>query len=265
MLALAASLASLHAAWAAHAAIGTMVGNPKMPTLDGGSAPALGDGVVNVLVFFRPAQENSTAALRELAQCQTPFAGKPVRWAGVVSGSVPAAESAALARDNGFAGPVLVDEGDAFYGSLGLSLHPVVVIVDRKQALAAFEPYRAVNFCAVVGAQLRHVLGEISDAELHAVLEPPAAQQRGNGQAAHNQRSLAEALYKAGNYEKAAVYARKSVAADPQYADAQALLGEILRAQGNCTEALAAYDAALALDGANAAAREGRAHCAAPP
>jgi len=265
LLALVASLASLHAAWAVHAAIGTRVSNPQMPTLGGGSAPALGDGTVNVLVFFRPAQENSTNALRELAQCQTPFAGKPVRWAGVVSGSVPAAESAALARDSAFAGPVLVDEGDSFYASLGLALHPVVIIVDRKQALAAFEPYRSVNFCAVIAAQLRHALGEISEAELHAVLEPPAAQQRSNGQAAHNQRSLAEALYKAGNYDKAAVYARKSVAADPQYADAQALLGEILRAQGNCTEALAAYDAALALDSANAVAREGRARCAPAP
>jgi hypothetical protein len=265
LLALAASLASLHAAWAVHAAIGTMVSNPQMPALGGGSAPALGDGTVNVLVFFRPAQENSTTALHELARCQTPFAGKPVRWAGVVSGSAPTTAAAALARDSGFSGPVLVDEGDAFYGSLGLALHPVVVIVDRKRALAAFEPYRAVNFCAVVGAQLRHVLGEISDAELNAALEPPAPLERGNGQAARSQRSLAEALYKAGNYDKAAVYARKSVAADPQYADAHALLGEILRAQGNCTEALAAYDATLALDGGNTVAREGRARCAAPP
>jgi len=247
-----------------HAAIGSPVANPGMPTLGGASAPALADGVVNVLVFYRPAQENSTAALRELGQCQAPFAGKPVRWAGVVSSAAPAAAAAALARDSGFAGPVLVDEGDAFYGSLGLALHPVVVIVDRDHALAAFEPYRSVNFCAVVGAQLRHVLGEISDAELQAALEPPPPPERGNGAAARSQRSLAAALYDAGHYDKAAVYARKSVAADPRYADAQALLGEILRAQGNCAEALAAYDAALALDAANAAAREGRARCNAP-
>ena len=261
---LAASLASLHAAWAAHAAVGTPVSNPQLRTLEAGNAPVLSEGAVNVLVFFRPAQDNSTAALQALAQCQIPFAGKPVRWTGVVSGAAPTAAAATVARDSGFTGPVLVDEGDAFYGSLGLALHPVVVIVDRTQTLAAFEPYRAVNFCAVIDAQLRHVLGEISDAERNAILEPSAPPERGNGGAARSQRSLAEALYKAGNYEKAAVYARKSAAADPQYADAHAVLGEILRAQGNCIEALAAYEAALKLDPANAVARDGRSQCAPP-
>ena len=81
---------------------------------------------------------------------------------------------AALVKDSGFDVPTLVDAGDALYGSLGLALHPVVVVADRERRLAAFEPFRTVDFCTVVAARVRRVLGEISEAELQALLAPHA-------------------------------------------------------------------------------------------
>lgn len=59
------------------------------------------------------------------------------------------------------------------------------------------------NFCPIVTARIRHVLREITDAELQSVLAPPKAAEGGNGQAARRYRALAEALFKAKNYEKA--------------------------------------------------------------
>jgi tetratricopeptide (TPR) repeat protein len=232
-----------------------------MPTLDGGKARPLGDADVSVLVFFRPNQERSLAGLRELAQCQGGFAGKPARWVGVVSDSVSAESAAALAREARFVAPVLVDSGDALYGSLGISLHPVVVVVGRDHKLAAFEPFRSVDYCSVVVARIRHALREISDDELRQALDPPKASEGGNGQVARRYRAMAEVQFKAGNYDKALESVRKSIDRDPQLAPAHALLGEILLAQGNCAGAVDAFAKALAIDVTLVAAKAGMERC----
>lgn len=261
LIALLGSVAGFHPATAAHAAIGTAVANAEMPTLDGGKAQALGNTEANVLVFFRPNQERSRGALRELVQCQQELSGKSVRWVAVVSNSAPAESAMAMVRDTRFAAPVLVDGGDAFYGSLGLALHPVVVIVDRDHKLAAFEPFRSVDFCSVVGARIRHLLREISDDELRRALAPPKSIEGGNGQVARRYRAFAEALFNDQKYDKALENVRKSLDKDPLLAPANALMGEILLAQGNCADAVPAFNKALAIDAANAAAKQGLERC----
>ena len=261
LIALLWSLASSQLASAERAAIGTPVTNAEMPTLEGGKALPLKDVEANVLVFFRPNQERSQEALRELAQCQSGFTGKSVRWVAVVSSSAPAESAAALLRDTGFTAPVLVDSGDVLYGSLGLALHPVVVIAGRDHKLAAFDPFRSVDFCSVISARIRHVLHEISDVELRLALDPPRSAEGGNGQVARRYRGLAEALFKAGNYTKAQENVRKSLDKDPLLAPAHALLGQILLAQENCAEAVLAFRKALAINAASAAASDGLERC----
>jgi TolA-binding protein len=261
LFALATGASSLHTASAAHAAVGTAVANAEMPLLAGGNAYALKEVDANVLVFFRPKQERSLEALRELAQCQGGLSGKSVHWAAVVSSSASAEAAAATMRDTGFTAPVLVDGGDALYGSLGLALHPVVVLVGKDQKLAAFEPFRSVDFCAVVTARIRHTLGEISDAELQGILSPPKATQGGSVQVARRYRAFAEALFKDQNYDKALDNVRKSLDKDPQLAPAHALLGKILATQGNCADAIPAFNKALELDAESSAAKEGLESC----
>jgi tetratricopeptide (TPR) repeat protein len=167
-----------------------------------------------------------------------------------------------MVRESGFDLPVLSDTGDGVYASLGLSLHPVVVIVDRERKLAAFEPFRSVNFCDVVSAQLRHVLREISDEELRAALDPqPSTTRPGAASGGKRYRSLAEALLKAGNHDKAIQNARKSIELERGSADGHALLGRIFFANGDCSGAVRAFEAALAVDIANVPARAGIADC----
>jgi len=254
--------AALHAAWAAHAAIGTPVPDVELATLQGGTARLLGDGV-SVLVFFRTKQERSATALRDLAQCRAQMAGKPVRWVGVVSDTVPEQDAAALASEAGFGVAVLVDRGDELYGRLGISMHPVVVIVGRDRRLAAFEPFRTVDFCAVVTARVRHALGEIGDTELLAALDPPKSSEGGDEQVAARYRALAQMQAKSGNLDKALDSIRRSLEKAPKVAASHAVLGEILAAQGRCTDALPAFREALALDAANVLARAGIERCGA--
>ncbi|MBI5921636.1 MAG: tetratricopeptide repeat protein [Betaproteobacteria bacterium] len=261
LMAFAAVATGFHPASAAHAALGTLVGNAEMATLAGGKDQALKKVEANVLVFFRPNQERSLGALRELAQCQSGFTGKSVHWVAIVSNSAPTESIAALLRDTGFNAPVLLDRDDALYGSLGLALHPVVVIVGSDQKLVAFEPFRSVDFCTVVAARIRHLLREISDEELNQALTPAKSIQGGSDQVAKRYRAFAEALFKDKNYDKALENVRKSLDKAPLLAPAHALLGEILAAQGNCAEAIPAFNQALTLDAANTPAKEGLERC----
>lgn len=261
-LALLALVAGLNVAFAVHATLGTPVADAPMPAAGGGEARALGDADASVIVFFRLGQERSVQALRQLSACQAAFAGKSVHWAAVVSDDSPPDKAAALAREARFAGAVLVDRGDALYASLGIALHPVLVLVDRQKKLAAFEPFRSVNFCEVVTARIRHLLREITDEQLRAALDPPASPAAvAGGGAGARYRALSESLLSAGNLDKAIEAIAKSLAADPAQARSHAVHGDILRAKGDCVAAATAYAKALALEPAHAAALEGAQRC----
>src|SRR5690349_13854053 len=136
--------AALVAAPAAAAmAVGDVIENADLPTLDGGRHALLSaKAQVNVLVFFRPRHDHSVETLAAIARCEQAFAGKPVHWVAIVSSQWAAEEVRATLREAGAATPVLVDEGDALYGRLGVRLHPVVVVADQKFQLVAYEPFR---------------------------------------------------------------------------------------------------------------------------
>lgn len=253
-LTLAAALAGVGLAAAAHADIGTPVANVEMTTLAGTKLPLLSEASTNVLFFFRPQQERSRAALQELEPCLREFAGKSLRLVGVVSGSEPLPSVSALVQQTGFGAAVLVDPGDALYGSLGLAMHPVAAVIGRDHKLVAFEPYRTIDFCAVLRARIHLLLGDISETQMQRTLDPTRATEGGEVQVARRYRAMAAMLFKSKSYDKALESVRKSLSHDPKLASAQLLLGQILAAQGQCPDSLAAYQQALALDASLSAA-----------
>lgn len=258
--ALVAGAAAFHAPTKAHAQVGTQVPDREMAQLGGGRAHLLADVDANVLLFFRPNHEHSRQTLSELAGCQKRLSAAKVRWVAIVSGASSAEPSMAAIRETGFAATTLVDVDDALYGSLGVVLHPVVVIVGRDRGLAAFEPFRSVGMCDVVTARIRRVLGEIADADVQRVLDPPQPA-NDDGAAARRHLRLAEALLRSGNPDKALAGARRSLELDATLAPSHVLVGEILAAQGNCAQALPAFEAALKIDAGLARARLGVERC----
>jgi tetratricopeptide (TPR) repeat protein len=216
-----------------------------------------------VFVFFRPDQEHSLDTLRRLAQMETELAGKSVRWVAIVSGDYPAGEVRQAVREAGIRMPVLVDRGNAFYGKLGVRLQPVVGIAGADHRLAAYEHFVKVNMGERVRARIRRILGEITDADVDRVLEPPTtAVESGPPVVSRRYVKLARALLEAKATEKAKQMARKALEADAGSAAAHAVLGEALAAEGKCAEAEAAFAEALRLDPREPAALAGRAACA---
>jgi len=241
--------------------IGDTVEDVQLATLGGGRDRLLAKGIkANVFVFFRPEQERSLDTLKELASCEKEFAGKPVRFVGVVSDSWPADQVKELVREAGTRMPVLVDEGDALYGALGIRLHPVIGIVDARRKLAAFEPFRQINYCERVKVRIRFLLGEVSEAEIARVDEPARSTTRTDDGVARRHLNFARMLHRIKQEDKALEEIQKSLAIAPSAA-ALALQGEILAATGKCPEALLAFEGALKIEPANPVALDGRKSC----
>jgi hypothetical protein len=227
--ALAAALLVLPVFGTAHVDAGELVENRELQAVGGGKAPLLARDRLNVLVFFRTGQERSLDTLQRLAECEAALAQKPVRLVGVVPATAPLVEVRALIAETGVKSPVLVDEGDQLYGQLELRQHPMIVIVDRKDRVVAFEPYVRLRYCEIVRARIGFLLGEIKQADLDRVLHPPKAEfpnEVGGGAAVR--------FVRLGNKELQ---------------------------KGDCALAVRAFDKALEQDPRNAEALAGKARC----
>jgi peroxiredoxin len=217
------------------AALGAPIQNRKMPTLDGKTESLLGTARANVFVFFRSGQDHSEQALRQMAALEKELAAKPVRFVGIVSSDDPRDAVAAMVRESGVKMPVLVDEKDALYGELGVVLHPSIGIADAQHKLAGYQPFRKLNLLDATRGRIQLVLGEITEAQLAAVLDPPSAPVAVNR--AHARVKLARTLLVAGAVDAAIQSARAAVALDPAVAENHAVLAETLARGGKCDEA----------------------------
>jgi tetratricopeptide (TPR) repeat protein len=242
--------------------IGDAVDDVELPTLDGKREHLLQKGLAaNVFVFFRPEQERSEDTLREMARCEKEFEKKPVRWVGVVSDSWPTETVRAVVQGTGIRMAVLVDTGDALYGKLGIRLHPVIGMVDRKGKLAAFEPFRQINYCERIRARISWLLGEATEADVAKADAPASSPVTSSGDAvARRHVAFARRLHELKQHDQALAEVQKAIALSPSAA-AWALRGQILAAQGKCPDAVQAFDAALKLEPGSPIARDGRKGC----
>jgi tetratricopeptide (TPR) repeat protein len=263
---LALAVLAAAAAAAGHASsrtpLGSVLSNPQLATLAGGSARPQQDVDVNVLVFFRPDGDTSKETLRGLAACERRSAGKSVRWAAIVSDRFSAGQVKSTVAETGIAMPVLVDAGEALSNEVAVAQLPAVAFTDRTRKLVAYQPYTRLNFCELVDARLRLLLKEINEAEFAALSNPASTKIGGETSVAGRHERMAELLLETGKNEKALESARLAVQHDANLAAAHSVLGECLRVTGNCRDATASFDRALALDPKDARARAGKAACA---
>lgn len=242
--------------------IGQVIANPELPMVGGGKIKAWGNATANVMVFFRPGQEHSQVVLKELAGLERDLTGKSVRWAGIVSDRHKPDEILADLKTADAKFSVGLDADDAYYSSLGLTLMPEVALVAKDGKLLKVIPFAKVNYREMIRAELRYVLGEISEAELQAALNPEAPVAKAEHSTAKRHIKMAELMLNAGNLDKALESAKTAVQQAPDLAAAHSVLGACLAAKGDCKAAIAEFDEALKLDKADARAQEGKKTCA---
>ncbi len=247
---LVAAFASLPPLAQARAAPGTQLEDVEMRTLAGGKGRLLSKKVkANVFVFFRTNQERSLDALKQMAACEKELAGKSIHWAAVVSSSEPVADVMAVVAQSGIQMTVLVDQGDVLYDKLGVRLHPMVGIADGKLQLVALEPYRQIEYCDVIKARIKVLLGDMDQASLEKVLNPARSELPGADPMKKAMRdvNMARRLVEIGQYPDAVKFAQKALAVAP-VAQAYTVMGTAYAKQGKCADATKAFEQAAKLD-----------------
>lgn len=242
---------------------GTTLDNVRLPLLAGGARDLLGQKTIDALIFLRPDQDHSKTSVARIAEVEKEL-GNKVRWTAVVGTRFKKDQIDKLLAGSGLAAPVTLDKDGAYRNRLGVVLEPMVVIVSRDHKLVGLQAYHQVNYAPLLRARLRHALGEIDDAELARIVDPPA-----NGKAmnkedakAHRYIKLAARYLAQGKHDKAVAAARKAITHDASIALAHVLEGEGLAAGGDCKSALAAFERALAIDARDARAIAGKKKCA---
>jgi hypothetical protein len=249
----------------ANVEVGQKIDQVALPGLDGGKHELVAKkALANVFIFFRPRHEHSASTLGQMAGCEKEFAGKPVHWVAIVSGSWEKDEVRAFVKDTGIRMPVLVDEGDELYGKLGVKLHPTIGIADGEGTLLAYEPFRKIQYCDIVRARIQYALKEIDAAQVEKVVNPDRAPMPGDipGAAASRHVKMGRMFAKMKNWDQAATSAREALARDPASPAAHLLLADALAGKGDCPAADKEYDEVLRLEPANAAAADGKRACA---
>jgi len=260
-----AALILLSPGWArARAAPGTIVENVELKTLTGGKEKLLSNKVkANIFVFFRPAQDRSLDALKQMAACEKEFAGKPVHWVALVSSTAAPEEVKPMVEQAGIKMPVLIDEGDVIYDKLGIRLHPMVGITDAKGKLFAIEEYRQIQYCDIIKARIKIALGEMTEADLVKLENPEKGIMPGDDPVKKAARdvNMARRLFEIGQYQKAIDRAKKALEIAP-VAKGYSLQAEAYAKLGNCAEANLMAEQALKLDAADPWAPLAKAACA---
>ncbi len=247
----------------AYAEAGTPVDNVELRTLAGGKERLLSAKArANVMVFFRPNQERSTDALKQMAKCEKDLAGKPVHWVAVVSSSSAPEEVRSVVQETGIRMPVLVDEGDALYDKLGIRLHPMIAIADARFKLVAVEQYRQLDYCDIIEGRIKVVLGEMQQAELDKIVNPERSGLPGEDlpKKAMRDVNMARKLLEMDLFDKAIERCKRALEIAP-VAAAYSMMGDVYAKQGNCDEAKRQYAQALKLDAKDARALDGQGKC----
>lgn len=247
---------------ATHIAPGSPVGEATLKAWPEGSLTLPRGRGPQAWLFVRPGHDRSLRALKTLAACRDDLRLGPVAWTVVAAEGAGEAELRRAAEALGPEARGGVDAGDRLYGALGVANHPALALVGSDGKLLAFEPWRAVNFCAVASARARQAAGELDDAQVARLLDPaPTAPVGGNGAVANRYRAMAESLLKSGDKDKALATVRKGLERDANAISLWRMAHRLEAEAGRCPAAKEAFERLRALDPANAGAPEA---CAPP-
>ena len=138
----------------------------------------------------------------------------------------------------------------------------MVGIADAKLKLVALEPYRQIEYCDVVKARIRVLLGELDQAGLDKVLNPQRSALPGADPMRKAMRdvNMARRLLEIGQYPESVKFAQKALMVAP-VSQAFTVMGKAYAKQGKCAEAARAFESALKLDPKDADAAAGKGSC----
>lgn len=225
-----------------------------------GTSLALGSlqGKAVVLALVRQGQDRSADVLADLARLDPSLAGETAVVAVVVN---PAdGDAARWASQAGAKFPVLLDTAAEVYGLYGVVVTPSTGVLAPDGTFRGEVGSHTAGYRRQVEHLVKVALGLAAEGEpLEEVTSAPGKPEE--RKAAERELEKARLLLKRKMVDKALAAARQAVQADPSYAEAHVVLGNLLleTSEEGAGEALGHFEKALELSPKDADARAGTA------
>lgn len=206
-----------------------------------------------VVAFIRQGQDKSEKVVKDLGKIAPEVLAKVILLAVVVNPGEGDAKSLGAAASPGVT--ILLDEGEKVYASFGVMVAPQTAVLAPDGSLKAEVSGYTSAFKSDVEITLRQILGmEVDTTELKgADVNIPEARRK-----AMRDLQKAEMLIKRKMKSKAIPQVKDAITADPTYAQAHVVLGELLMDEGgSLDEAEASFKKAQEIEANNLMAKVG--------
>ncbi|MFQ5872247.1 MAG: tetratricopeptide repeat protein [Dehalococcoidia bacterium] len=195
-------------------------------------------GKLTVLLFWRPGQSFSLAALRDLAEITQELQGKGVEFLTIADPTAKASDIAAVVKQQGFSLPFFVDRQRRAQEAYGLIVFPSTGIVGTDGRLLFYLPSRNSNYKEIIGGKLKVLLGLMQGKEFEAQLTRLGETFVENRQKARDHYRTGLAFSQAGQKEEAARELAQAINLSPEFLNAHLQLGYLLLETGDTQIAL---------------------------
>jgi tetratricopeptide (TPR) repeat protein len=203
---------------------------------------------VVILIYWRTDQERSILALKDGMDIYNRFKDKGVKVISLNAESNRIEAINKIIGDLGIGFPVLIDSDRQVYGDYGIRVYPTTIIIDRAGRLVYNIPGYTPIYKIALEGYIKHLLGEIDEAQLKQMILPYREQRDESVLDAERNYNLALRFTKARLINQAINAVKKSIEANPNIAKSHILLGFLYLEQKKADRATEEFNTALRLD-----------------
>lgn len=186
-----------------------------------------------VLVFWRPHQELSTAALGDWQGIVRELGRSRFQVVGIDTAVSPTPALVAAMDEMELTFPVLLDPKRELYGKLGVIVSPTTFMFDADGVLRFAIPTRPPQYAQVVRAHMRFLVGDIDEEQMNKDVNPTVLAFEHDRAAAWRMYNLGKKAQDGGETEKARNLFEQSVSQYPALVEARCALGFLRLAAGD--------------------------------
>jgi len=201
-----------------------------------------------VLIYWRPNQDRSLLAIKEGQDIFARYRDKQVQFLGLIADDVNIDVVHNILIDNKIEYPVFIDSNRQVYGTYGIRVYPMTVIIDKTGKLAYDLPGHSLTYKNALEGHVRHILGEIDDMELQAMVSPHNIHIEESLLKAHRRYNLALKFVELRFFDYAIEIVKTSIEAEKDYAPSHQLLGYLYLNGNDSEKAFDEFNMALKLD-----------------
>ena len=199
-------------------------------------------GKATAIVFARPDQPKSQAALKDVMLARRELEKLPWNLVVVVSGEVTNEAVSRLIEQTGFEGTVLLDPDMSVYGQFGVIVMPSTVVVDRALKIVLAKASHDFEYQRILSANIQYATGLVDQQGRENLVRVPVDEKEYASKTQLARRvHQAQTLARTGELDHAEATLRRVLEQEPDYQPARVELGFVLLQKDRAQEALKCF------------------------